>query len=241
MTKKLFILSFFIILCTAWLCPDEAVLIDFSLLVADVRIPISENDQGTDPNENSHTLITFGSSSDPSTRRLLQTSLAIANFAVSRRYDMNSHVREAPSRQWGTVMGALIGRRDSLAYIRPPFVIPLDDPRFENAYGLVRRDRGIRLYHLAINVYALNYPPEVSLSVILLDGTGNQHIFPIPTLSFEGWRELTSRNPNYEEEVLNDTGYYDSLRFGGFLVEKDLGTDVILYFKDIKLIFDLEP
>jgi len=124
---------------TGPLFAEEAVLIDFSLLVADINIPRGENDPDDRPNQNRQTLMDFahvgGGSFTPQQRSYMRTSLAITNWDVtlasSARFPYNmshSFTREAASREHGTVMGVRVSFPvepfNSWAMIRPPFDIP---------------------------------------------------------------------------------------------------------------------
>ena len=113
---------------------EEAVLIDFTLLAADITIG-----DGDRPNENQRTLMDFSHVAGPSFADrygdVMKTSLAIRNWEVilassSRTVTnmSNSFTREAASRQHGTVMGVRVHFPvepfNSWAMIRPPFDIP---------------------------------------------------------------------------------------------------------------------
>jgi hypothetical protein len=118
---------------------EEGVLIDFSLLTADINVRFSENDTSDTPNQNRQTMMDFshvaGGTFTPQQRSFMRTSLAIANWEVilassSRTVDNVSltFTREAASRQFGTVMGVRVRFPvepfNSWAMIRPPFDIP---------------------------------------------------------------------------------------------------------------------
>lgn len=118
---------------------EEAVLIDFSLLAADITIG-----DGDRPNQNQRTLMDFshtaGTSFAERYGNVMKTSLAIQNWEVilasSSRTVQNvslSFTREAASRQFGTVMGVRVHFPtepfNSWAMVRPPF----DIPAFENS------------------------------------------------------------------------------------------------------------
>jgi hypothetical protein len=125
---------------------DEAVLIDFSNLVADIRVRVDEADQETRPNQNRRTVMDYGQvaggSFTPAQRMLMKTSLAIENWDVvfnsssqTIQNMTNSFTREAPSRRFGTVMGVRVHfplePAFSKAVIRPPFEIPAYEPMAE--------------------------------------------------------------------------------------------------------------
>jgi len=262
---------------------NEAILIDFSLLEADIRVRLSENDQDTAPNQNRRTVMDFGQVAGGSftgpQRDLMRTSLAIENWEIafnsSARTIQNTtltYTREAPSRQFGTVMGARIHfpliPAFSKAVIRPPFEIPAYEPmaeiddegtigeqssngitdvsRFEEGFGVLKNVGTIR--SIAVNVYGLNFPH--GLNVILIDSEGNERTVFMGYLNFDGWAELVWNNPQYVFEVRNRDLrlfplYPDSMpfvKFGGFRLDRDAdqnGGDFIVYFKDVKMIYDL--
>jgi len=137
--KKMLILVVAASLAAGSLFANEAVLIDFGQLTADMRI--SDSDDGDDtPNQNRATLmdfsnVRFAGSFTEEQRGFMRTSLAIANWEVelapSARTTANavrSFTREAPSARFGTVMGVRVhfpvGPFHSWARIIPPFEIP---------------------------------------------------------------------------------------------------------------------
>jgi hypothetical protein len=141
--KRIIILIAIALVSVGMLHADEAVLIDFSKLTADIRVSLDENDQGTQPNQNRRTVMDYGQVAGgtftTAQKALMKTSLAIENWDVifsssSRTIEnvSNTYVRESPSRQWGTVMGVRIryplGPAYSKATIRPPFEIPAYEP-----------------------------------------------------------------------------------------------------------------
>jgi len=281
--KRIIILVFIAMFASAGtLFANESVLIDFSLLTADIRVPLNEDDEGTAPNQNRRTVMDFGqvagASFTPSQRALMRTSLAIENWDVvlnsSARTIHNitrSYTREAPSRRFGTVMGARIHfpllPSFAKATIRPPFEIPayelmvdIDDEgnigeptngfggttRFEEGFGVVKNVGTIR--SVAVNVYGLNFPH--GLNVILLDHDGNERVVFMGHLNFDGWGELVWNNPQYIFEVRHrDLRLFPLyphsmpfVKFGGFRLDRDAthtGGDFIVYFKDVRIIYDL--
>jgi len=280
--KRIIILITVALFSAGMLFAEEAVLIDFSLLTADIRVNLSETDQETRPNQNRRTVMDYGQvaggSFTPSQRALMKTSLAIENWdivfnssAQTIQSMANTFTREAPSRQWGTVMGARIHYPLNPSYakatIRPPFEIPAYEPmaevsddgmiqeptsdgiigpsRFENGYGVVKNVGTIR--SVAANVYGLNFPH--GLNVILLDSEGNERTVFLGYLNYDGWAELTWNNPQYIFEVRNrDLRLFPLypqtmpfVKFGGFRLDRDadhIGGDFIVYFKDVKIIYD---
>jgi hypothetical protein len=219
-----------------------------------------------------------GGTFTPSQRALMKTSLAIENWDITFNSSAqtiqnvtNTFTREAPSRQFGTVMGARIhfplNPSFAKASIRPPFEIPAYEPmaevsdtgviqpstsdgitgpsRFEQGFGVVKNVGTIR--SVAVNVYGLNFPH--GLNVILIDSQGNERVVFMGYLNFDGWAELTWNNPQYIFEVRNrDLRLFPLypttmpfIKFGGFRLDRDadhLGGDFIVYFRDVKLIYD---
>jgi len=278
--KRIIILVTIALFSAGMLFAEEAVLIDFSLLAADMRIPVTENDQETRPNQNRRTMMDFGQVAGgtftPNQRAMMRTSLAIENWDITFNSSAhtihnitNTFTREATSRQFGTVMGARIhfplNPSFAKATIRPPFEIPAYSPmvdvsddgtitpaanggvggRFEQGFGVVRNVGTIR--SVAVNVYGLNFPH--GLNVILLDHMGNERTVFMGHLNFDGWAELTWNNPQYIFEVRNrDLRQFPLyphsvpfVKFGGFRLDRDashMGGDFIVYFRDVKIIFD---
>jgi len=148
-------ISLLIIIAIAFLAgplfADEATLIDFSLLKADIHVKTDEKDEGTKPNQNRQTMMDFsnvaGSSFTAEQKSVMKTSLAIENWEVvlsssSRTVENSgkSFTREATSKgYWSedkktetTVMGVRIHFPvepfNSWAIVKPPFEIPAFEP-----------------------------------------------------------------------------------------------------------------
>ncbi|GHU55732.1 flagellar filament outer layer protein [Spirochaetia bacterium] len=132
--KRMFILVAIVSLVAGSLFAEEAVLIDFTKLAADITV----NSDG-EPNENRQTLMdysnTAGGSFTAEQKQLLKTSLAPANWEVilsssSRTVNNQALSRTQPSAstQWGTVLGVRIHfpveSHNAWALIKPPFEIP---------------------------------------------------------------------------------------------------------------------
>ena len=113
---------------------EEGVLIDFSMLTADITIG-----EGEKPNQNQQTLMDFSQAAGASFADrygdIMKTSLAIQNWEVilasSARHVQNvsnSFTREAKSKEFETVMGVRVHFPvepfNSWARIKPPFDIP---------------------------------------------------------------------------------------------------------------------
>ncbi len=135
--KRMFILFAIVVLTVGVLFADEAVLIDFGKLIAD--IDTMPDDQDDNPNQNRATMMDFsnvaGSGFTEEQRSVMKTSLAIPNWDVvlasSSRTTSNqvlSYTSEAASTRYGTVMGVRVHFPvepfQSWAVIKPPFDIP---------------------------------------------------------------------------------------------------------------------
>jgi hypothetical protein len=258
--KRIFILITVVLFIAGSSFAEEAILIDFSKLAADITV----NDDSDDakPNQNRRTMMDYGTVAGGSftteQKQVMKTSLAITNWDVelasSSRSIGNvsrSYTSEAPSKQWGAVMGVRIHfpveSFNSWAIIKPPFEIPayeanaeVDDDgniqpseeedfsaptRFEEGYGVVKNVGAIK--SVAVNAYGLNFPH--GLSSILIDAQGNKKTVFMGYLNFDGWGELTWVNPAYVQSVRNrDLRLYPLypestpfVKFGGFLVQRD--------------------
>jgi hypothetical protein len=274
--KRMFILIAIALFVAGAVLAEEAVLIDFSKVAADIYVDPG-NPEGSDasgdqsPNQNSQTMMDFsgvaGNSYTTEQKQVMKTSLAIPNWDVhlasSSRTVTNqvlSFTAEAPSNQYGTVMGVRIHfpveSFNSWARITPPFEIPAydwdeDSPdrrspsRFENGFGVVKNVGTVKA--LAVNVYGLNFPH--SLSTIIIDNEGTERVIFMGYLQYDGWAELRWDNPGYVQEVRNrELRLYPLypastpfIKFGGFLIQRDgarVGGDFIGYFKDVKIIYD---
>jgi hypothetical protein len=100
---------------------------------------------------------------------------------------------------------------------------------------------------VAVNAYGLNFPH--GLSTIIIDNQGNHKSMFMGYLNYDGWGELRWDNPGYVQQVRNrELRLYPLyptstpfVKFGGFLVQRDAakeGGDFIVYFKDVKIIYD---
>jgi hypothetical protein len=288
--KRIFILLA-VMLMTAGLFAEEAVLIDFTHLGADI-IPAPEQEgEEQQMTQNRATVMDYGAVAGASftdeQKRVMKTSLAIRNWTVrlnSSARTINREVLtfadEATSKQYGTVMGVRINFPtepwNSNAFIRPPFEIPAyeatgtiddegnftasddnvmahsrfegplgDDGKPEYGFGVVKNVGTIK--SVGVTVYGLQFPH--ALSVILIDNDGNEKIFHVDYLLFDGWAELQWNNPAYIQQVRNRelrlTPLYPTatpfVKFGGFLIKRDAdkdGGDFVTYFRDVKIIYD---
>ncbi|MDR1836958.1 MAG: flagellar filament outer layer protein FlaA, partial [Treponema sp.] len=210
---------------------------------ADIRVRLGENDEGSAPNQNRRTMMDFshvaGGSFTSQQRAVMKTSLAIEQWEVllasSSRNVENiglSYTREAPSRQYDTVMGVRIHFPiepfNSWALIKPPFEIPAFEPSAtvsddgtispaEGNDGITSRSRfeaaedGEAAYGVIKNVgviksIAVNVYglnfPH-GLSTVIIDSTGASKNLFMGYLNFDGWGELIWNNPAYIQEVRN--------------------------------------
>jgi hypothetical protein len=236
--KRIIILLAIALVTAGMLFAEQATLIDFSKLTADMHVKVDPTDQDTTNNQNRRTVMDYGQVAGGTftdqQKSLMKTSLAIANWDVVFNSSSqtianieNTYTREAPSKQWGTVMGVRIHYPVDYAYskatIKPPFEIPAYEPmaevdddgniqksdgagdgiitpsRFENEYGVLKNVGTIR--SIAVNVYGLNFPH--GLNVIIIDSQGNEKVCFMGYLNFDGWAELTWNNPQYIFEVRN--------------------------------------
>jgi len=264
--KRIIILVAIALVSAGILFAEEAILIDFSLLTADIHVKVDENDQDDRPNQNSRTIMDYGQIAGGSftqeQKAIMKTSLAIANWEVKFNSSSQTvenvaftYTREAPSKQWGTVLGVRVhyplDPRYSKASIKPPFEIPAYEPmaevdengdiqesdsdgimgpsRFEDSYGIIKNVGTIR--SVAINAYGLNFPH--GLSVLLIDSQGNEKVCFMGYLNYDGWAELTWNNPQYIMEVRNrDLRLYPLyptstpfVKFGGLRLDRDADHD----------------
>ena len=260
--KRIIILVAIALVSAGMLIADEAVLIDFAKLTADIRVKVSEEDQESKPNQNRRTIMDYGQVAGGSftqeQKSIMKTSLAIVNWDVkfnsSSRTVSNmefTYTREAPSKQWGTVLGVRVHYPLDPAYskasIKPPFEIPAYEPmadvdddgnvqasdsdgitgpsRFEEEFGVVKNVGTIR--SVQINAYGLNFPH--GLNVLLIDNEGNEKVCFMGYLNYDGWAELTWNNPQYIMEVRNrDLRLYPLyptntpfVKFGGLRLDRD--------------------
>ncbi|MDR3275613.1 MAG: flagellar filament outer layer protein FlaA [Treponema sp.] len=247
--KRILVLIAVALVAVGSVIAEEAVLIDFTQLTVD------------SDGQNSATFMDYATSAGGSytddQKAAMKTSLAITNwdvvFTASSRRAENvsiSRVEEAPSRQYGTVMGVRIHfpleSWNSTADIRPPFEIPYTvDGKFEDGKGVVR-NVGI-LKEVQVEVYGLNFPH--ALYSLLIDENGVEREFFMGYLRFDGWGKLTWVNPAYVTDVRNrELRLYPLypastpfVKFGGFRIKRDannLGGDFITYFKDVQIIYD---
>ncbi len=260
--KRTFILIAIAILACGAVFAEESVLIDFAKLVAD-----AEPDQDNVNTQNERTVMDFaevaGNSYTPQQKSIMKTSLAMPNWdivlASSSRDTTNmakSYVREAPSKQYGQVLGVRVHFPimpiNSWARISPPFEIPAfeamegsETTRFEEGFGVIKNVGTIK--SIALNAYGLNFPHGVS--VVLKDAEGEESVMFMGYLNFDGWGEMIWKNPNYVSDVRNRELRIFPLypkatpfvKFAGLIIHRDAsheGGDFVAYFKDVKVIYD---
>lgn len=230
--KRMFILVASALLAAGAAFGEEAVLIDFTKLAADI-VPNQDNV----PTQNRASMMDYsnvaGGSFTTEQKSVMKTSLALPNWDVvlassSRTVEnqRRSYTLEAPSKQYGKVMGVRVHfpvyEYNSWARIQPPFEIPAfeqmsqvaDDgtvqpptaedktskfTRFEQGYGVVKNVGVIK--SVAVNAYGLNFPH--SLSAIMIDSTGKENEVFLGYMKYDGWGELRWDNPQYVTEVRN--------------------------------------
>jgi hypothetical protein len=260
--KRIVILVAIVLFAVGMVFAEEATLIDFSQLTADIHVSTGGNDQGDSPNQNRQTVMDYGQVAGASytaeQKNVMKTSLAITNWDVVFSSSSqtvtnvaNTYTREAPSKQYETVMGVRVHypveNFYSKATIKPPFEIPAYEPqanvgddgsiqgadsdgitgpsRFENGFGVVKNVGTIK--SVAVHAYGLNFPH--ALNVILIDSEGTEKVCFVGYLNYDGWGELTWNNPQYIMDVRNrDLRLYPLypmntpfVKFGGFRIDRD--------------------
>jgi hypothetical protein len=144
--KRIFILLT-IMLTAVGLFAEEAILIDFTKLAADI-IPAQQQEEGQEPQmtQNRATIMDYGAVTGGSfteeQKQIMKTSLAIRNWNIilassSRTVNREvlSYAEEADSKQYGKVLGVRVNFPtepwNSWALIKPPFEIPAYEPAGE--------------------------------------------------------------------------------------------------------------
>jgi len=100
---------------------------------------------------------------------------------------------------------------------------------------------------IKVQVYGSNYPH--GLSIRYKDQSGATRDIFMDHLNFDGWKEIVWNNPNYIKEVrdreLRTMPLYPQgfpfMKFIGFILHRDgsnIGSDFVVYFKDIEVIYD---
>ena len=142
--KRIFILL--AVMLTVGLFAEEAVLIDFTKLGADIIPAPAQEGEEEQMTQNRATIMDYGAVAGGSftdeQKRVMKTSLAIRNWTVrlnssarTVNREVLTYADEAESKQYGTVMGVRINFPvepwNSNAFIRPPFEIPAYEPEGE--------------------------------------------------------------------------------------------------------------
>jgi hypothetical protein len=231
--KRMLILVAVVLLMVVPLFAEEAVLIDFALLKADIVPDANNPDVLT---HNRRTMMDFsqvaGGSFTTEQKSVMKTSLAIAQWEVvlassSKNVEnmTRSYTREAPSKQHGTVLGVRVHFPvepfNSWAMIKPPFEIPAFEPQATvNDDGTIQGDGGNGItgpsrfeenYGVVKNVgtiksiavNAYGLNFPHGLSTLIIDSTGTQKSMFMGYLNYDGWGELVWNNPAYIQEVRN--------------------------------------
>jgi hypothetical protein len=230
--KRIFILVAIVSLIVGSLFADEAILIDFSKLTADI-IP----DQDDKPTQNRATMMDYGNVAGGSftteQKSMMKTSLAVTNWDVNLASSsrtvpnmIRTYTMEAPSKQWDMVMGVRVHFPtepfNSWARIKPPFEIPAyeaaaevdDDGNIEYAEGndgvtkTSRFEEGFGVVKnvgtiKSVAVNAYGLNFPHGLSAILIDSRGNEQVMFMGYLNYDGWGELIWQNPGYIQAVRN--------------------------------------
>jgi hypothetical protein len=142
--KRIVILVAIVLFTVGMVFAEEATLIDFSQLAADIHVSAGADDQDDSPNQNRQTVMDYGqvagASYTPEQKNVMKTSLAITNWDVVFSSSSqtvtnvaNTYTREAPSKLHETVMGVRVHypveNFYSKATIKPPFEIPAYEPQ----------------------------------------------------------------------------------------------------------------
>jgi hypothetical protein len=192
--------------------------------------------------------------------KLASSARTIENMSES--YVAAAPVSSTASKYAGeTVLGVRIHfpayAINSYADIVPPFDIPayatLEGGQNQakpgaqfDGYGVLKNVGTIKA--IQVDVLGRNYPEGLSLVLANQDGV-QQDIF-IDYLNFDGWKSLVWNNPDYQTQVRNRelkvTPLYPHsqpyVKLKAIRIHRDSseeGGDVVLYIKDIKVIYDL--
>lgn len=230
--KRTFILVAIALLAAGAVFAEEAVLIDFTKLAADI-VPNQDNV----PTQNRATMMDYsnvaGGSFTTEQKGVMKTSLAMPNWDVvlasSSRNVTNqtkSYTLEAPSKQFGKVFGVRVHfpleSFHSWAKIKPPFEVPafesmtkyddngdpLEPTDEDKASKFTRFEQGYGVVKnvgiiKAVQVNVYGLNFPHGLSAILIDADGRENVVFMGYLNFDGWGQLTWENPNYVSEVRN--------------------------------------
>ncbi|GHV78134.1 flagellar filament outer layer protein [Spirochaetia bacterium] len=231
--KRIFILIAVVLFTVGSVFADEAVLIDFAKLVADIHV--DDGSAGDTPNQNRQTMMDYslnaGNNFTAEQKGLMKTSLAIPNWEVvltsSSRNVGNvrqSYTMPAPSKQYGTILGVRVHFPvepfGSWAIIKPPFDIPAYEQGEVGDDGSIQAPDNSDIttpsrfedgYGVIKNVGTIKSVAvnvyglnfPHGLSTILIDPSGNEKTVFMGYLGFDGWGELRWENPAYVQSVRN--------------------------------------
>jgi len=246
---------------------EQGTLIDFSKL-------IGEGDAGLHP----QTIIDYsrqaGSSYSAEDRAKMKISLAIPSWEIQLASSSQtvenqslSQITAAPVKAdaakfaGDTVLGVRIHFPsygiNSFAVIKPPFTIPayatLENSKDQNAkigsqfdgFGVLKNVGVVK----SIQIWILGRNYSNSISLLLENELGQEQEIFMGYLNFDGWKNLTWVNPNYQTEVRNRDVkvlplYPRSapfLKVKGIIIHRDAaqdGGDIVSYIHDIKVIYD---
>jgi hypothetical protein len=160
------------------------------------------------------------------------------------------------------VLGARIHFPDfainSFAVIKPAFTIPAYATKKGNednadlkgnqfvGYGVLKNVGTIR--DMQLTVLGRNFPNTIS--IILENQNGEEQEIQFGSLKFDGWKQLTWHNPDYQTEVrnreINTIPLYPRsvpfIKLKGIKIHRDGandGGDFVTYIKDISVIYDV--
>ncbi len=119
-----------------------------------------------------------------------------------------------------------------------------DNGKFDG-FGVIKNVGDIK--EIQVEVYGQNYPHGLSLRY--KDQSGAVHDIFMDHLRFDGWKKIVWRNPNYIQSVRDRELYslplypqaFPFMKFLGFIIHRDganIGSDFVVYFKDVQVIYD---
>jgi len=272
--KRFFILLGIVFLfVTSPIFADQKVLIDFSKLTEDTQD--GQNARTVIDFKDIPAAMSF----DAEAQDAMSTSLELTKWNVDlskssvtaatirNSYTASVKVKDGEKRKYAgqNVLGIRVlfpeGNFNSFARVSPPFEIPaymnaeegITDDNGEaikkgqkyEGYGVLSNVGVIK--QISVNVYGRNFPQ--GLSIIVQKGDNEEQVIFMNYLNFNGWRQLTWENPNYQKDVRDRVlrkkpSYPNSEAFfklKGFLISKDAmmnGGDYVGYIKDVILTFD---
>lgn len=209
---------------------DEAVLLDFALLIPDTPAsnPIHESNTILQLNDLYPSSVGLGLSD--ADRNIFQISLAIPywtftfnssfqnpnriNSSGLRISTANANATQYAGQQLlGMRLNFPEGDNHSSVLIQPPYKIPRmpqelisgKSVSFSNGQGVIENVDQIET--ISVNIYGLNYPHQIAVLYEDVDGIIKEYI--LGDLRFRGWRTLTWNNPRYTiraegEQIVSD-------------------------------------